>query len=88
MEGTKNHIHYFDKGESKFYFTKEYHDNSCQDSNDCFEVSKNDDYERGYQNSILEFQKQYNLRNRKVVVNTTKIIGRSTFQQSNEKVSS
>ena len=30
---------------------------------------KNEDYERGYQNAILEFQKQYNLRKRKVVVN-------------------
>lgn len=48
--------------------TKEDHEKSCQDSCNHIENSKTNDYERGYQNAILEFQKQYNLRNRNVNV--------------------
>ena len=53
LEDIEDHIHCFDKGESEFYLTKEYHDKYCQDSNDYYEMSENDDYERGYQNAIL-----------------------------------
>ena len=72
LEDTKDHIHCVDKGESKFYITQEDNDKSCQYLNVDFEIPENEDYERGYQNAILEFRKQYNLKNRKGVVNTNK----------------
>ena len=38
LEDTEDHIHCADKGESKFYITKEDHDKSCQDLNGDFEI--------------------------------------------------
>ena len=57
LEDIEDHIHCVDKGETKFYITKEDHDKSFQDLNGDFEILENEDYERGYQNAILEFQK-------------------------------
>ena len=45
---------------------KEAHDKSCQHSCNEFKNYEINDYERGYHNAILEFQKQYNLRNMNV----------------------
>ena len=69
IEEIEDHIQCFDQSEVKFYLTKEEHSKSYQRSNDDFLNTKNDDYKRGYQNAILEFQKQYNLKNRNVVAN-------------------
>lgn len=73
VEDNKYHINCFDKNEPKFYLTKEEHDNSYQELNDDSLTAENMDYQRGYQNAILEFQKQYNLRNRNVIANPQKI---------------
>ena len=36
------------------------------------ELKEKEDYMKGYQNAIMEFQKQYNLENKKIVASTPK----------------
>ena len=45
--------------------TKEEHDQSIQDSD---EIKSEDEYCRGYQNAMVDFQRQMNLRNRTVQI--------------------
>lgn len=57
------------------FLTKEEHDRFTQDSD---EIKLEDEYHRGYQNAMVDFQRQMNLRNRAVQIsnlpkkNTTK----------------
>jgi hypothetical protein len=41
-----------------------------QENND--ELKEKEDYRKGYHNAIMEFQKQYNLKNKKTVANPPK----------------
>ena len=71
LEKNDDQIHCLDKNEPHFYIKKEDHDQFfAETSNNC--KSDHDDYKKGYQNVILEFQKQYDLRNRTVVVSKDK----------------
>jgi hypothetical protein len=74
------------------FLTKEEHD-PFMDENEIF-MQKNDerllvekeDYQRGLQNAIMQFQKQYNLRNKKVPANPPK--GNPTKESQNNTPSS
>ena len=68
LEENEDQIHCLDKDEPKFYIKKEDHDQFYAET---FDMCKNDqnDYKKGYQNAIMEFQRQYDLRNIIVVVN-------------------
>ena len=71
VEENDDQIHCLDKDEPKFYIRKEDHDQFYAETSD---ICKNDqnNYQKGYQNTIMEFQKQYDLRNIVVVVNKDK----------------
>ena len=71
LEENDNQIHCLDKDEPQFYIKKEDHDHFFAKT---YDVCKNDqdDYQKRYQNVILEFQKKYDLRNRTVMVNKYK----------------
>lgn len=55
-EENNDHIHCLDKEEPQFYIKKEDHDQFFVESSDKCNNDQ-DDYKRGYQNAILEFQK-------------------------------
>ena len=62
---TKDHINQLGDNESKVFPTKEEHDRCKQD----FDQSKlEDEYQRGYQNTMVDFKRQMNLRNRVVQI--------------------
>ena len=65
---TEDHINQFVGKESKVFPTKEDHDRFTQ----YFDESKSEDildeYQRGYQNTMVYFQRQMNLRNRVVQI--------------------
>jgi ribonuclease HI len=77
-ESLEDNIHCCDDVETYVFLTKEEHD-KFMDENDKF-MQENDDmlsmetkeYKKGYQNAIMQFQKQYNLRNKKVLANPQK----------------
>jgi hypothetical protein len=77
-ESLEDNIHCCDDTETDVFLTKEEHD-QFMDANDKF-MQENDDmlsmetkeYKKGYQNAIMQFQKQYNLRNKKVPANPPK----------------
>ena len=71
LEENVDKIHCLDKEEPHFYIKKEDHDHFFAETSDKCN-SYQDDYKKRYQNAILEFQKQYDLRNRTVLVNSDK----------------
>ena len=71
LEDNDDQMHCLDKDEPQFYIKKEDHNHFFTETSDMCKKYQ-DDYQRGYQNAIMEFQKQYNLRNRNVVVNKDK----------------
>ena len=56
-------INSFGDQEEKCFLTKQQHDDQCHDSE-----SETEDYQKGYQNAMIAFQIQLNLRNRDVVI--------------------
>ena len=60
-----DHINKFIKNKSKVFLTKEEHDRCTQDPK---EEKPEDEYCRGYQNAMVDFQRQMNLRNRAVPI--------------------
>ena len=56
---TKDHINQFGDKDSKVFLTKEEHDRRIQDFD---ERKLEDEYQRGYQNAMVDFQRQMNLR--------------------------
>lgn len=56
-----DHINQFGDKESKVFHTKEDHDRCIQDFE---EIKSEDEYCRGYQNAMVDFQRQMNHRNR------------------------
>lgn len=60
-----DHINQFRENESNFFFTKEEHDKCTQDPK---EAKSEDKYCWGYQNTMVDFQRQMNLRNRAVPI--------------------
>ena len=60
MEENDDKIHFLDKEEPQFYIKKEDHDHSFVETSDNCN-SDQDDYKKGYQNAIMEYQKQYDL---------------------------
>lgn len=52
--------------------TKEENDRSFKEEDDNLLIMESNEYKRGYQNSVLDVQRQYNLRNRNVVINPNK----------------
>jgi hypothetical protein len=71
VEEPEDQIHLFDEDDSEIYLTKEEHD-MFQQEQDNEVLMDSEEYRQGYQNVIYEFQKQYNLRNINVVVNSNK----------------
>ena len=71
-------MHCYDDTKTNVFLTKEEHD-QFMDANDKF-IQDNDDmlsleieqFKKGYENSIMKLQKQYNLRSKKVPVNLPK----------------
>ena len=61
---TDDHINQFGDKESIFFLTNEEHDRCTQHSNDKLE----DEYQIGYQNTMVDFQRQMNLRNRAIQI--------------------
>ena len=60
-------IYCLDKDERGMFLTKEEHDESNNDiCNE--ETEKQSEYQKDYQHAIFEMKKQYNLRNRNVVM--------------------
>jgi hypothetical protein len=77
-ESLEDNIHCCDDVETNVFLTKEEHDKFIEE-NDKFMQERNDmllmetkEYKKGYQNAIMQFQKQYNLRNKKVLANPQK----------------
>lgn len=62
---TDDHINQFGDKESKVFLIKEEHDRCTQDSN---EIKSQDEYQRGSQNAMVDFQRKMNLRNRAVQI--------------------
>ena len=61
----EDHINLFGDKESKVFLTKEEHDRCAQD----FDESKlEDEYQRGYQNTMGDFQRQMDLRNKAIQI--------------------
>ena len=60
-----DHINRFGDRESKAFLAKEEHDRCIQDSE---EMKSEDEYCRGYQNVMVDFQRQMNLRNKSVPI--------------------
>ena len=56
-----DHINQFGDKESKVFLTKEEHDRCIQDFE---EIKSEDEYCRSYQNAMVDFQREMNLRNR------------------------
>jgi hypothetical protein len=77
-ESLEDNIHYCHDTETEVFLTKEEH-GQFMDENDKF-MQENDDmlsmetkeYKKGYQNDIMQFQKKYNLKNKKVPANLLK----------------
>ena len=63
---TGDHINQFGDKESRFFLTKEEHDRFTQDSDESKLKDRLDEYQRGYQNAMVDFQRQMNLRKRAV----------------------
>ena len=59
----EDHINQFGDKESKVFLTKEEHDRCTHDSD---ENNLEDEYQRGYKNAMVDFQRQMNWRNRAV----------------------
>jgi hypothetical protein len=72
IEQSEDQIHLFYEDDSKVYLTKEEHDRFLQEQDNAL-LMDSEEYRQGYQNVIFEFQKQYNLRNKNVVVNPNKV---------------
>ena len=60
-----DHINQFGERESKVFLPKEEHDRCTKDSE---ETKVENEYCRGYQNAMVDFQRQMNLRNRSVPI--------------------
>ena len=56
-------INSFGDQEERCFLTKQQHDDQCNESE-----SKTEDYQKGYQNAMIAFQGQLNLRNKDVVI--------------------
>ena len=70
-------IHHFDDLDYEVYLTEEEHNMfSQEDYCNAFEI-ESEQYQKGYQNSIDDFQKKLKLRSRDVVMNK----GRSNLNQ-------
>lgn len=78
---TNDHINQFGHKESKVFLTKEEHDKCIQVSE---EIKSKDEYCRGYQNAMVDFQRQMNLRNRTVPISSVPMKN-NTEQASSSK---
>ena len=73
---TEDHINQFRDRESKFFLTKEERDIFTQD----FDENKlEDEYQRGYQNAMVYFQRHMNLRN--IVVQISNLLKKNNVDQ-------
>ena len=78
IEKPQDHIHHFgnEPKESRTFVTKDEHEifvyqEEEEDDQDLVE-QKSKDYHKAYQNSMIDFQKKYNLRSKNVVVDPPK----------------
>ena len=64
-----NQIHHFDDLDSEIYFIENEH-NIFSQEDDCNTLElETEQYQRGYQNAMNDFQRMLNLRSRDIVVN-------------------
>lgn len=72
MEQSKDHIHQFGNNESRNFLTKDEHDRFLLEGKEegIENVVKweSNEYQKAYLNSMMDFQNQYSLRNKNVVV--------------------
>ena len=70
--------------EAKVFVTKEEHDKFAFEINDSQSQEAYDDYKKGYQNAMVEVQRQLGLRNRDVpIINPLKKINDNQHSSSN-----
>jgi predicted outer membrane protein len=79
IEKPRDHIHHFGNNEPKESWTfliKDEHDNFVsqeeEDDGEDLVEEESEDYQKAYLNVMMDFQKQYNLRRRNVVVDPPK----------------
>ena len=84
----ENQNHHFDDIDSKIYLTEEEHNWFAQEDDSHISEIYSEQYQRGYQNAINNFQKKLKLRSHDGIINK----GRpkpnqiSSYQQSSEKI--
>ena len=71
-EHLEDHIHQLGGNEVNAFVTKEEHDRFQFENNEFQCSQRSNEYPLGYQNAVMDFQKQLNLRNKNVMVNLPK----------------
>ena len=92
IEQPKDHIHHFGNNESKHFLTKDEHDRFVlerkEENNENSIKEEFEEYQKSYQNAMIDFQNQYNLRIINVVIYPPKktLVNQTSANQSNQKL--